>query len=363
MAPIRDFTRNNIKDLNPYIPGFQPEDKGIIKLNANENPYPPSPGVLEALRENIGADLRLYPNSRSMNLRRQLAATYDLEEAQVFAANGSDEIISLIFRTFAEANDIVASPFPTYTFYQTAAQIHGIKYLSIETDADFRVNLEEFLDNRIKIAFIANPNAHTGILVDTVDFDRFLCSYQGLLVIDEAYIDFSGPQHSAYPLVNKHDNLIILRTFSKSFSLCGIRVGYAFADPRLIEALDKTRDSYNIAYLNQVAAAQALKDYAYMQANARKIIESRTWFNSFLISLGFVVFPSAGNYLLIRHPAIKARDIYIALQDRNILVRFFDIPRLDNFIRISIGTDRQLKEVASALHDILIGSSIFQGGD
>lgn len=353
MKTSRIFARNNIKQLSPYIPGFQPEDPDVIKLNANENPYPPSPGVMDALHASIGEALRLYPHSRSLALRRQLAETYQLKESQVFPANGSDEIISLIFRTFTETDDIVASPYPTYTFYQTAAQIHGATYISRDTDANFKINLADFLYNDIKIVFIANPNAHTGILISTNELDDFLASFKGLLVVDEAYIDFSGPGASVYPLINKHDNLIVLRTFSKSFSLCGIRVGYAFAPSPLIAELDKTKDSYNVAYLNQVAAVRALQDYSHMEANAARIVDSRTWFQDAMHRLGFIVCPSAGNYLLARHPSMPAREIYNALQERRILVRYFDLPRLEDYIRISMGTNHQLRQVAAALHEIL----------
>lgn len=354
MQSSRNFSRANIKNLDPYVPGYQPENPDqVIKLNANENPYPPSPQVLEALRSSISGDLRLYPNSRSISLRRQLAQVYQVDEGQVFSANGSDEIISLIFRSFVNTEDLVLFPYPTYTFYETACQIHGVPYQFIETDGSFKLDLDQYLRSRAKLVFIPNPNAHTGVLLSRSAIEAFLASFTGLLVVDEAYIDFSSGGESAYPLVQDYDNLLVLRTFSKSFSLCGIRVGYAFGNPQLIEALDKTKDSYNIAFLNQIAAVEALKNIDYMQKNAARIADNRRRFSQSLISLGFEVIPSAGNFVLTRHPRLTARETYQELKARNILVRWFDQRRLEDYIRISIGTDSQLEALLAALQEIV----------
>jgi len=356
MNPPRNLTRNHISRLDPYIPGYQPENpEAVLKLNANENPYPPSPQVLEALHGNISEVLRLYPNSRSAGLRRQLARVYDVDEDQVFAANGSDEIISLIFRTFVDENDLILSPYPTYTFYQTAAEIHGARYQSIDTDQDFRVNLNQFLDYPAKIVFLANPNAQTGLLLPPRDIEAFLAVFNGLLVVDEAYIDFSSETSSVYKLSNRYDNLMVTRTFSKSYSLCGIRVGFAFGHRHLIESLDKTKDSYNIAYLNQVAAIAALEDIAYMEANARRIKTSRENFQQALREMGFIYLPSEGNFVLLRHPFVPSRTVYESLKGENILVRYFDQPRLRDYVRISIGTDSQLERVRAALRVMAAG--------
>lgn len=353
MKQPRSLLRENIRTLEPYIPGYQPEDPGkVIKLNANENPYSPSPGVLATLHDHINDALRLYPNSRSINLRRQLAQTYQLEENQVFAANGSDEIISLTFRTFIDSGDLVVSPYPTYTFYQTAANIHAARYISVETDKDFKIHLQEILKHQAKIVFLANPNAQTGRLLPLTEIENFLKDYEGLMVIDEAYIDFSADDSSAFRLIREYDNLLVLRTFSKSFSLCGIRVGYAFGNAGLIAAMDSTKDSYNIAYLNQLAATQALLDYNYMKKNAMKIIKTRYWVQEALVELGFETVPSSANFILACHPKHSAKDIFLGLQEKNILVRYFDQPRLRDYIRISIGTDEQMKSVIHILKHI-----------
>ena len=348
------YSRRNIQSLAPYVPGSQPEDAAVLKLNANENPYPPSPVVLETLQAHISDQLRLYPPSRSPGLRNKVAKTYQVSENQVFCGNGSDEIISIIFRTFAEPDDEVQLVYPTYTFYQTAAEIHDIHYRVSETGTLFEVDLDSFLIRPSKLAFIANPNAHTGTLVTAQAIQEFLSHYKGLFVVDEAYIDFGSAKESAISLIQRFSNLLVLRTFSKSFSLCGIRVGYAFGDPELISAMDKTKDSYNVAYLNQVAAVSALEDYEYMQCNAQRIIKTRGWFCQAMRQMGFIVLPSAGNFLLVQHPQASARDLFEQLMKRNILVRFFDQSRLREYIRVSIGTDHQMEQVISALNDILI---------
>lgn len=356
MNPPRNLARNNINRLEPYIPGYQPENpKSVLKLNANENPYPPSPKVLESLHCNISDVLRLYPNSRSANLRRKLAEVYKMDETQVFAANGSDEIISLIFRTFVDEDDLIMSPYPTYTFYQTAAEIHGAPYQSLDTDEAFRVNLKEFLDYPAKLVFLANPNAQTGLLLPPRDIEDFLAAFNGLLVVDETYIDFCSEPSSVYKLSSRYDNLIVTRTFSKSYSLCGIRVGFAFGDPSLIESLDKTKDSYNIAYLNQVAAVAALDDIAYMEANARRIKTSRDNFQQTLSEMGFLYLPSDGNFVLLRHPRLPSRLVFESLKEGNILVRYFEQPRLQDYVRISIGTEPQMEQVLAALRVISAG--------
>jgi len=354
MGPGDRFCKENVKNLAPYVPGYQPEaGEPILKLNSNENAYPPSLYVLQVMRDHLHENLRLYPNSRSAALRRKLAEFYGMKEEQIFCGNGCDEIISLIFRTFAERSDKVIMPYPTYTLYKTAAEIHEVPYEFIDTNDDFEIELDEYLNRSAKLCFLANPNAQTGILLPLDKIEGFLREYPGLLALDETYIDFAPEGSSAYRLVDRYDNLIVMRTFSKSSSLCGIRVGYAFGHPELIEALDKTKDSYNIAYLNQVAAVAALEDYEYVQNNAREIAKTRDWLSHELRELDFNVVPSAGNYILARHSQVAARDIYTRLLERNILVRYFNDRRLDEYVRISIGTPEQMQRVYKAIKDIV----------
>lgn len=352
---LRDkYCADHIKNLEPYIPGYQPEaGDRILKLNSNENAYPPSPQVIQAMSEAVNENLRLYPNSRALGLRRKLAEVYSLEQNEVFASNGADEIITLIFRTFTEPGDLVAFSYPTYTYYASSAQIHNVAYHFVETDDDFRINLNDYLDIKARLVFLANPNAHTGLVVTPTQIETFLAAYDGLLVVDETYIDFAEPGTSVYQLIRQYDNLIVLRTFSKAFSLCGIRVGYAFARPELVEALDMTKDSYNVAYLNQVAAVAALNDYAYMVDNAAKIRATREWFSSELSRLGFTVLPSNGNFVFAKHSGLKAEFIYQALLKQGILVRYFNTRRMDEFLRISIGSRPEMERVATAIAGLL----------
>lgn len=354
MVTIREYVRNNVKRLEPYVPGFQPDPEDhVLKLNANENAYPPSPHVLEALHSHINGSLRLYPNARSVNLRRKLAEVYGTDEDQVFCANGSDEIISIIFRTFVPDGEIVQFTYPTYTYYKTQAEIYDVSYRFLETGEDFAVDMNAYLQEPTHLSFVSNPNSPTGTLLPLAKIEEFLKAYPGLLVVDEAYIDFGGADESALPLINKYPNLLILRTFSKSFALCGMRVGYAFGQSHLIQSLDKTKDSYNIAYLNQVAAVAALEDYDYMLANARQIAADREWFAAELAKLGFSLLPSVGNYVFVRHPKIAAEAIYQQLLERKILVRFFKQRRVSEYLRISIGTHAEMERVLAAIKAIL----------
>lgn len=323
-----------------------------MKINSNENAYPPSPRVKAALHAAINDELRLYPNASAAGLRSRLGAAYSLPASHIFTGNGADEIITVIFRTFAEPGNRVVFSYPTYTYYASAAQIHNVEYHFCETDADFRIDPRDYLQLESKIIFLANPNAHTGLLVEPEAIRELLTNYKGLVVVDETYIDFARPGCSVYRLVEKHDNLIVLRTFSKAFSLCGIRVGYAFAHPELVEAMDMTKDSYNIAYLNQVAASAALDDMEYMLENARRICQTRDWFSAELQGMGFSVLPSSGNFVFARHLGLPAEHIYRSLLEKRILVRFFNSRRMNEYLRISIGTREQMEQVAEALRSL-----------
>ncbi len=344
----------HIQRLDAYIPGYQPsaEDR-ILKLNSNENAYPPSPRVLNAMQSAITGDLRLYPSSQAIALRDKLAEVFALPAKNIFTGNGADEIISLIYRTFTEPGDMVLFAYPTYTYYESTAQIYNINYQYIETGHDFRINLDDYTGVPSKIIFIANPNAHVGLLLAPAEIEKLLQSYSGLLVVDETYIDFSPAGSSVYQLVEKYDNLIVLRTFSKAFSLCGIRVGFGFAHPELVEALDMTKDSYNIARVNQVAAVAALEDYSYMEENSRKICATREWFREKLVLLGFSVLNSSGNFVFAKPPSGQAKYVFEGLMERKILVRYFDSRRMNEYLRISIGTREEMQLVLASIVEIL----------
>ncbi|NPV92365.1 MAG: histidinol-phosphate transaminase [Firmicutes bacterium] len=348
------FSRKNVAGLAPYIPGYQPgPHEDSIKLNTNENPYPPSPVVVGALKDAVDGRLRLYPSPDSSVLRQKLAEAYRVKKEQVFCGNGCDEVISMLFRTFIDREDLVLLPYPTYTYYQTAAEINGSPYRYIETGDRFQIDLERFLDHPAKAAVIVNPNSPTGMLLPRPELVEFIRAFPGLVVVDETYIDFSGPGQSVTPLIEECDNLLVLRTFSKAFSLCGIRVGYAFGHPDLITELDKTRDSYNVSFLSQVAAASALNDLEYTRANIREITANREWLREQLLDLGFQVSPSGANFLFASHPVRPAGELYQRLAERRIYVRHFDQRRIDNHLRISVGARGEVENLVASLKDIM----------
>ncbi|MGA1867815.1 MAG: histidinol-phosphate transaminase [bacterium] len=345
------FIRNSIARLEPYVPGYQPEDERAIKLNTNENPYPPSKHVLKALKDAVSGKLRLYPDSTWRNLRRTASHTYTIGEEYLFFGNGSDEILSFIFRTFIDKNDIVLAPYPTYSYYEVMAHIHDAQFQYIETDDSFAIPLEKLKKSSAKIVFFSNPNTPTGLFIEESEIEDFLKSFNGLVVLDEAYIDFAPK--SAYQLVKAYNNLIVVRTFSKSFSLCGLRVGYCFADPELIYALLKVKESYNINTLSQIAAAKALEDIDHMKENSRKIIQVRGKYTKVLKTMGFSVLPSASNFIFVKHERVPSREIYEYLFTHNIFIRYFKARRLDEYLRITIGTEDHMQQLIEKISETI----------
>ena len=248
--------KSYIEELEAYVPGFQPDlnDPEVIKLNANENAFLPSPKVFEALKNLEPNKLRLYPEARSQELREAIATVYNVNSNEVLCGNGSDEIISLIIKTFLAEGERLATPYPTYTVYQSAAEMEGVKCVFVKTDNKFKIDIDGLLKEKAEAIFIANPNANTGVLLSIEEIKKILDNHDGLLVIDEAYMDFCTEDATMIKYINQYDNLIVLRTMSKSYSLCGARVGYCFACEKLIAYLDKCRDSYNLNYISQTIA-------------------------------------------------------------------------------------------------------------
>lgn len=348
------LSRQNVTLLDPYVPGYQPDrTEKVVKLNTNENPYPPTPKVGEAIKTIDFDTLRLYPNPESEMLRAKLAEVYELKKEQVFCGNGCDEIISMLFRTFVEDHEAVVFPYPTYSYYKSAADIHEKRYKYVDTNADFTFNLEALKNYGAKMVILCNPNAPTGILLQPDVIEGFVKDYAGLVVVDETYIDFAGENASCCGLIDRYSNLLILRTLSKGYSLCGIRVGFAVGSPELIAELDKVRDSYNISYMNQVAAAAALTDTAYMKRNAGRIVNDREWLAEQLKTLGFSMPPSRGNFLFVTHAVLNAGMIYRELIKKRIFVRYFDDRRISNYLRITVGTQDELNELVGALREII----------
>jgi histidinol-phosphate aminotransferase len=336
--------------MTGYVPGEQPQEKGFIKLNTNESPYPPSPKALRAIRAAVNADLRLYPDPMANAVRRKVAETFGTRPGRVLVGNGSDDLLTMIMRAVVGPGRTVAFPVPTYSLYATLAQIEGSRFRAVPYPADFSLPKGLFQEGAAA-TIVANPNSPTGTAVPNAALSRLARAVSGVLVIDEAYVDFA--EKHALPLVERHPNVIVLRTFSKSFSLCGIRLGLAVAREELIAGLAKVKDSYNVNRLAIVAGVAALDDIAFMRANARRIRRTRERLTRALESLGWFVYPSQSNFIFARvRPPQTARRIYAELKRRKILVRFFDAPGLDDGLRISVGSDREIDGLLRNLRDL-----------
>jgi histidinol-phosphate aminotransferase len=344
------YFRPNVQRMTGYVPGEQPQVKGFIKLNTNESPYPPSRKVLGAVRAAVNADLRLYPDPMANALRRRAAELFGTRPECVLAGNGSDELLTIVVRAFAGPKRVVAYPTPTYSLYPTLAAIEDARTRPVPYPRDFSLPAGLFRKGAA-VTIVANPNSPTGTAALPKEFARLARAVSGVLVIDEAYVDFADLD--CMELARRHGNVIVLRTFSKSFSLCGLRLGLAVADEKLIEGMAKVKDSYNVNRLAIVAGAAALDDIGSMRANAEKIRRTRARLTAALESRGWFVYPSQSNFIFARvPPPLSARRIYRELKRRKILVRYFDAPGLDDGLRISIGSDREISALIRALRSI-----------
>ncbi len=342
--------RDNIARLEAYQPGFQPREPGFIKLNTNENPYPPSPRVLAAIRETAGDHLRRYPDPVSDRLREMIGEVYGFPIERIIVGNGSDELLSIILRGFVGEGDIVAYPTPSYSLFGVLARIQGARTVEYELEGDFGLP-EAFFSGPATIKLIASPNSPTGTVYSIEVVRRLLEASEGVVVVDEAYVDFA--EESCLPLLLDYPNLLVSRTCSKSYSLAGGRVGYAFASEEIISGLMKVKDSYNLNAISAAAAGAALSDREYFFETAEKIVLERERLKKNLSGLGFAVLPSGANFLFCRAPEGRAEEIYTALLERKILVRWFDTPRLREFLRISIGTPEEMDILTGAIGEIL----------
>ncbi len=346
------YGRELLRDLEGYTPGEQPKGADVIKLNTNENPYPPAPEVVEAIRGLDAASLRKYPDPLSEGLRCACAERYGVPDAAwVAAGNGMDELLALALRAFVDPGDDVLTVYPTYTLYETLCDIHGCRLRYTPLDDAF-LPPESFYSERARLCFLARPNAPTGVAVPREDAARLCANFDGIVVIDEAYVDFADDNCMDFPA--RFDNVIVTRSFSKSFSMAGVRIGTAVAQPALINEFMKIKDSYNMNAFSQTAGRAAMGAYAYMRKRAEQVCATRERLRAALLDMGFDVPRSQTNFLLARQPgAPSAKELFAALRERNILVRYFDKPRLDNALRISIGDDAETDALISALGDIL----------
>jgi histidinol-phosphate aminotransferase len=346
------YFRPNIATLAGYVPGEQSQDGGVIKLNTNENPYPPSPKVRAALRKAIDASLRLYPESRSDTLRTIAGSSYGVKPANIVAGNGSDELLSMLLRCFVGPHDRVAFPVPTYSLYDTLVAIQDGVAAAVDFPADFSLP-SALAEQSAALTFLCNPNAPSGTLVSLQQIEKLARSLPGILVVDEAYVDFAASEGaSSIPLIQRLPNLVVLRTFSKSFSLAGMRIGLAFASEHIISGMMKIKDSYNVNRLSLIAATAALQDLPWMSRNARRIQRTRKRLTTGLERAGYDVYPSHANFVLARKSGRNQRGVYEELKRRKILVRYFDVAGLQDCLRITVGTPIEVQALLQEMSTI-----------
>ncbi|HKO50246.1 MAG TPA: histidinol-phosphate transaminase [Polyangiaceae bacterium] len=341
------FVRDEISAIQGYIPGEQPRDRSYTKLNTNENPYPPSERVLAAIRARVGADLRLYPDPAALALRQAASRVYGSSVESIMAGNGSDELLSVIMRTCIASGDRVTYATPTYSLYDTLVALQGGTAIHAPYPADFALPAEALARASARVTIVCNPNAPSGTRTPLSTIEELARSVSGLLIVDEAYVDFSDG--SALGLVGRYSNVVVLRTFSKSFSLCGLRIGLAFAQPTILAEFAKVRDSYSVNQLGLQAATAALEDYGSMQANVQRICASRADLQAGLIQRGFQVLPSETNFVLARRPGVDLSGYQQALKGQGVLVRHFSVPALQDALRITVGTPAELNSLFQAM--------------
>ncbi len=347
---MKEFWSGRIRDIVPYVPGEQPRDRKFIKLNTNENPYPPSAQAMEAMRAAAGADLRLYPDPECTALRAAAAECWGVKPEQVFCGNGSDEILAFCFQAFFDPGRPVVFPRITYSFYPVYTDYFGLDRREAPMNPDFSDPVELLCGNNGGVV-LANPNAPTGIAVELDVVEKLLRANPDVVVIvDEAYVDFGA--QSAVGLIDRYPNLVVTQTLSKSRSLAGLRVGFALGQENLIAALRCVRDSINSYTVDRVAqagAAAALADREYFEQTRRKVMDTRAWAVGELKKLGFTVCPSQANFLFARHPDRPGKEIFDFLRQEGILVRRWDIPEIRDWLRISIGTDAEMQALIAKL--------------
>lgn len=344
----------NVRKVDPYVAGEQPRQEGVIKLNTNECPYPPSPEVERIAKEFDYGKLRLYPDMNAEKLVNALAEYYHVKPEQVFAGVGSDDVLAMSFMTFFNGDKPILFPDITYSFYDVWADVFRIPFRVCPLDEDFRLRKEDYLVPNGGI-IIPNPNAPTGVLEDISVFEEILkANPDSVVIMDEAYVDFGG--ESMVPLIDKYDNLMVVQTFSKSRAMAGMRIGFAIANEKLIRYLKDVKFSFNSYTMNMPAielGAAAVRDDAYFKEIVGKIIKTREWTKEQLKRLGFVFEDSKSNFLFVSHKSVPAKDIFLALKENNIYVRYWNKPRIDNYLRITIGTDEQMQKLVAFLENYL----------
>lgn len=344
----------NIRKVVPYTPGEQPNQPDMIKLNTNENPYPPAPKVQQVLKEMDAGDLRLYPDPSAGALVKAIADYYGLNEDQVFVGVGSDDVLAMSFLTFFNGEKPVLFPDITYSFYDVWAELFRIPYERPALDDSFHIKKEDYFKENGGIIF-PNPNAPTGVELPLQDIEEILkANPESVVIVDEAYIDFGA--HSALPLISKYDNLLVVQTFSKSRSMAGMRIGFACGNPVLIKYLNDVKYSFNSYTMNRTSLAAgvaAIGDRDYFEDTCQKIMDTREWTQKELKALGFTFQDSKANFIFAAHKTCPAKQIFEALRAKHIYVRYFAKPRIDNYLRITIGTREEMEQLIRFLKDYL----------
>ncbi|MEI8161797.1 MAG: histidinol-phosphate transaminase [Betaproteobacteria bacterium] len=348
------FWSDVVKGLTPYVPGEQPKLANLVKLNTNENPYGPSPRALDAIREATGESLKLYPDPDAGQLKTAIARYHSVDARNIFVGNGSDEVLAHVFLGLLKQARPVLFPDISYSFYPVYCGLYQIAFDTIPLAGDFSINIDDYARPNGGIIF-PNPNAPTGRLLPLAAIERLLqANPDSVLVIDEAYVDFGG--ESAIPLTTRYPNLLVVQTLSKSRSLAGLRVGFAVGHSQLIEALERIKNSFNSYPLDRLAiagAAAAFEDRGHFEQTCRAVIASREKLAAALKALGFEVLPSAANFVFVRHPHHDAQELALQLRQRSIIVRHFKVPRIEQFLRITIGTGEQCAALVGALTEVL----------
>ena len=348
-----------VRRVVPYTPGEQPGTEGILKLNTNENPYPPAPGVEAVLARADVEKLRLYPDPEALALRTALAARYGVEPEQVFVGVGSDDVLAMAFLTFFNGGEPILFPDVSYSFYEVWASLFGIPYRCPALDERFRIRTEDYLTDNGGIVF-PNPNAPTGLMLPLSEVERIVAGNpDSVVIVDEAYVDFGG--ESALPLVKRYDNLLVVQTFSKSRSLAGLRIGFAIGSKRLIGYLNDVKFSFNSYTMSRLAIAcgrASVEDEAYFEETVGRIVQTRERVRGELEKLGFCVLDSRTNFLFITHEGVPAATLFEALRSAGIFVRYFPKPRMDQYLRVTVGTEEQMDRFLAFLKNYLKDRSL-----
>jgi len=358
--PMSRYWSAVVHGLTPYVPGEQPKLDNLVKLNTNEHPYGPSPKALEAIRHATSDALRLYPDPNADALKAALAQRHGVKPNQVFVGNGSDEVLAHAFQALLKHDGELWFPDVTYSFYPVYCGLYGIAHRVVPLADDFTLRVEDYLPRdgqRAGAIIFPNPNAPTGRLLPLEAVERIVAGNpEAVVLVDEAYVDFGGD--SAIALVDRYPNLLVVHTFSKSRSLAGLRVGFAIGHPDLIEGLERVKNSFNSYPLDRLAIAGAVasvEDEAFFQASCRQVVATREQLVAQMTALGFEVLPSAANFIFARHPGHDGAALAAALRQRAIIVRHFKLSRIDQFLRITVGTDAQCDALVAALREILAG--------